>query len=338
MSKDCGIVFDKRYLLHDTGAHVEGASRLRAIDEMLLSSGLKKRVALIEPRFAKDEEILLNHTSTYLSRLKAMGAGYLDADTVLSEKSFETAMLAVGGCLNMTDAIMKGNIKRGFAFVRPPGHHAEMDRGMGFCLFNNIAIAARYLMKEHNLKKIAILDWDVHHGNGTQNSFYGEKEVLYLSIHRSPCYPGTGSVYETGEGEGKSYTVNLPIPAGAGDDGYTKSFEEIFLPKMRAYKPEMILVSAGFDSHGYDPLGGMEVSADGFGKMAALLVDLAEEACNGKIGFFLEGGYSLDGLARSVKEVMLVLLGEKRDYREEWGTGINIDNIINDAKSIHGLA
>ncbi|MDH3974582.1 MAG: histone deacetylase [Deltaproteobacteria bacterium] len=337
MARSCGIVFDKRYLLHDTGAHVEVADRLRSIGDMLDETGILGRTTLIEPRCATEEEILLNHSSSYLERLKKMGPGYLDADTVVSEKSYETALLAAGGCLNMVDAIMKKEIDNGFAFVRPPGHHAERERGMGFCLFNNVAIAARYLINEYKLQRIVILDWDVHHGNGTQHSFYGEREALYLSIHQSPCYPGTGSVFETGEGDGEGYTINLPIPAGAGDRAYLKSFEELFIPGIKAYAPEIILVSAGFDSHCCDPLGGMEVSAAGFAEMARMLVHTAENQCDGKIGFFLEGGYSLDGLAESVKEVLLVALGEE-EIKKKLTDGINIDPVIEKAKSIHHLA
>jgi len=199
VKRKCGIVFDKRYLLHDTGAHVEVANRLRAIGAMLDKTGLKARLSLLDPVPATEEEILMNHSPSLLHRLKAMGPGYIDADTVVSEKSYETALLAAGASIHMTEAIVNGEINNGFAFVRPPGHHAESDRAMGFCLFNNIAIAARHLMKKHDFKRIAIMDWDVHHGNGTQNSFYGEKEVLYLSLHRSPCFPGTGSLFETGD-------------------------------------------------------------------------------------------------------------------------------------------
>ena len=334
MTGSCGIVFDKRYMLHDTGAHVEGASRICSISDMLEKTGILNQASLIEARLATKEEILLNHTSSYFEQLEQIGVGQLDADTVVSEKSFETALLAVGGCLNMVDALMEGGINNGFAFVRPPGHHAETERGMGFCLFNNIAIAARYLINKYGLERVAILDWDVHHGNGTQHSFYGEKEVLYLSMHQSPCYPGTGSMFETGEEDGEGYTVNLPLPAGVGDNGYIDSFKELFIPKLKAYKPQIILISAGFDAHGYDPLGGMEVSAAGFGEMTRMLIDVAHDSCDGKIAFFLEGGYSLDGLAMSVEETLRVCLGEDRTGGQ-LSRGINIDHIIDKAKSIH---
>lgn len=329
----CGLLADERYLRHETGAHVETPARLRAIYDMLDREGLRESMVRIEPRLAEIEELALNHSVSYIDMLKSMGAGRLDADTVLSERSYETALLAVGGCLNLVDTIMQGEISAGLALVRPPGHHAETGMGMGFCLFNNIAIAARHLLKRHKLKRVAILDWDLHHGNGTQHSFYGDREVLYMSIHQSPCYPGTGMLGETGEGEGVGFTLNLPIPAGVGDSGYIKSFEELFIPAMTAYRPDIILVSAGFDSHSFDPLGGMEVSAGGFGEMTSLLIDAADELCRGKVAFFLEGGYSLDGLQESVKEVVLRMLGEKGT-----GTlteGIGIDAILKAAREIH---
>ena len=331
----CGLLADERYLMHETGAHVETPARLRAIYDMLNRDGLRERMAYIEPRPARVEELALNHSPSYIDMLEGMGAGRLDADTVVSDRSYETALLAVGGCLNMVDAIMEGDICSGLALVRPPGHHAESGMGMGFCLFNNIAIAARHLMERHGLKRIAILDWDLHHGNGTQHSFYGEKEVFYMSLHQSPCYPGTGMLGETGEGDGEGFTINLPIPQGVGDRGYLQAFEEIFIPAMTAYRPEIILVSAGFDSHRFDPLGGMEVTAGGFGEMTRLLMDAADDLCGGKIAFFLEGGYSLEGLAESVKEVVLRMLGEKEANSAALTEGVGIDSVLEAAREIH---
>jgi len=331
----CGLLADERYLMHETGAHVETPARLRAVYDMLDREGLRERMVSIGPRPAAIEELSLNHTASYIEMLERMGAGRLDADTVVSVRSYETARLAVGGCLNMVDAVMEGDIASGFALVRPPGHHAESGMGMGFCLFNNIAIAARHLMGRDGLKRIAVLDWDLHHGNGTQHSFYGEKEVLYMSLHQSPCYPGTGMLGETGEGDGEGFTLNLPIPQGVGDRGYIRAFEELFIPAMTAYRPDIILVSAGFDSHRFDPLGGMEVSAGGFGEMTRLLMDTADELCGGKIAFFLEGGYSLDGLAESVKEVVLRMLGGKETDTAALTEGVGIDSVLEAAKKIH---
>lgn len=331
----CGLLADERYLLHETGAHVESPARLRAIYDMLHKERLWDRMVTIKPRLAEMGELTLNHTPSYINMLESMGAGRLDADTVVSDRSYETALLAVGGSLNLVEAIMEGDISTGLALIRPPGHHAETGIGMGFCLFNNIAIVVRHLQKSYSLKRVAIVDWDLHHGNGSQHSFYSEREVLYMSIHQSPCYPGTGSLGETGEGEGTGFTVNIPIPSGVGDRGYVKAFKELFIPTMTTYKPDIILVSAGFDSHRLDPLGGMEVSAEGFGEMTSLLLDIADELCGGKIAFFLEGGYSLDGLAQSVKEVALRMLGEKETNSEVLTEGVGIDSILEVAREIH---
>ncbi|MDT8316515.1 MAG: histone deacetylase [bacterium] len=332
----CGLLADERFLMHETGAHLETPARLRALYDMLDREGLRARMVGIEARRATIEELALNHTLSYIEMLERMGAGSLDADTVVSAGSHETALLAAGGCLNMVDAVMEGDISSGLALVRPPGHHAESGRGMGFCLFNNIAIAARHLIGRHGAKRVAILDWDLHHGNGTQHSFYGEKEVLYISLHQSPCYPGTGMLTETGEGDGEGFTLNLPIPQGVGDRGYVRAFKELFIPAMTAYGPDIILVSAGFDSHRFDPLGGMEVSAGGFGEMTRLLMNRADDLCGGKIAFFLEGGYSLDGLAESVKEVALGMLGEKEASPVVLTEGVGIDSVLEAAKMIHG--
>ncbi len=271
-----GILADNIFMEHRTGAHVESPDRLSVIYDMLEAENYYSCSTRIALRSATDEEILLNHDEAYLRMLERTGPGYLDSDTVLSERSLEVARLAVGSCLNMVDDIMSGSISKGFAFVRPPGHHAERERAMGFCLFNNIAIAARHLIKEHRLQRIAIIDWDLHHGNGTEHSFYSEKEVLYLSLHQSPCYPGTGGLRDIGCGEGEGFNVNLPLAAGAGDAEYLKAFDELFLPIMERYRPEIILVSAGFDTHHLDPLGGMEVSAAGFGAMGQRLSELAK--------------------------------------------------------------
>ena len=331
----CGILADGRYLDHETGPHVETPQRLKVIYDMLQTEKIHERTASIAARYASEEEIALNHTKSYIQQLKNMGAGYLDADTILSEKSYDVARLAVGGCLNMIDDIMAEKISRGFAFVRPPGHHAERDRGMGFCLFNNIAIVARHLIKKHKVNKIAILDWDLHHGNGTQHAFYGEKEVLYMSIHQSPCYPGKGQFDEIGDGEGEGFNVNLPIPAGVGDEGYLEAFNKLFLPILEKYSPDIILVSAGFDTHHDDPLGGMKVTTEGFGEMGQRLIDAANQSSSGKIAFFLEGGYSLSALSESVKELLCIALGEKKSALEEKSHLSEISHLIEKAKHIH---
>jgi len=331
--KKIGILADNIFMEHRTGTHVESPDRLRAIYDMLEDEGYYKITTKIALRSATDQEIMLNHDEAYLRMLERTGPGYLGRDTVLSRRSLEVARLAVGGCLNMVDEIMSGSIAKGLALVRPPGHHAERERGMGFCLFNNIAIAARHLMKEHGLQRIAIMDWDLHHGNGTEHSFCSEKEVLYLSIHQSPCYPGTGGIRDVGTGEGEGFNINLPIAAGAGDAEYLKAFDELFLPVMERYRPDIILVSAGFDTHRLDPLGGMEVSAAGFGVMGQRLSRLADKLCGGKTGFFLEGGYSLEGLKESIRELINALTG-KKVYEPPPGGDTSIDEVLGMAKSV----
>jgi len=333
--KKIGILADNIFMEHRTGAHVESPDRLRVIYDMLEEERYYESATRIEPRAATDEEIFLNHDEAYLRMLERTGPGHLDSDTVLSGRSLEVARLAVGGCLNMADGIMSGAIEKGFAFVRPPGHHAEREKGMGFCLFNNIAVAARHLIKDHGLLRIAIIDWDLHHGNGTERSFYSEKELLYISIHQSPCYPGTGGLMDVGIGEGEGFNVNLPLAAGAGDAEYLKAFDDIFLPIVERYSPEIMLVSAGFDPHRLDPLGGMEVSAAGFGAMGRRLSRLADRLCGGKTGFFLEGGYSLEGLKESARDLLDAVAG-RRGHDVPPGGDTSIDDVLERAKAVQG--
>ncbi len=323
-----GIVADKRYLEHETGAHVESPRRLRVIYDMLERELIMDKVLSISPRYASEEEVAMNHAPEYIRMLKNFGAGYLDADTVLSGRSYDTALLAVGGSLNMVDAIYGDHISRGFALVRPPGHHAEYNKSMGFCLFNNTAIAARHILQKYGLKRIAIFDWDLHHGNGTEHSFYDKSEVLYISIHQSPCYPGTGRLSDVGEGDGEGFNVNIPLPAGAGDKEYIQLTNDFVVPIISEYSPDIIFVSAGFDTHISDPLGGMNVTASGFGEMSRLIFSLADNICRSKAAFFLEGGYSLDGLGSSVKKVIQTAVSGSSDTYRPKDSGINIDVLM----------
>jgi acetoin utilization deacetylase AcuC-like enzyme len=223
------------------------------------------------------------------------------------------ALLAVGGLLESAEAVQNGKIQNGFALVRPPGHHAEAQQAMGFCLFNNVAVAAEYLLKKHGLKRLLIADWDLHHGNGTQHSFYSRDDVLYFSTHQFPHYPGTGHWSEVGEGRGEGFTVNIPLYAGKGDSDYRAVFQNLLSPIAAEYKPDFILVSAGFDIYQDDPLGGMNVSSTGFGALTRDLMDLAETHCDNRILFTLEGGYDLQGLRDGVKQVLLQMSGNAAD-------------------------
>ena len=309
-----GIIADKIFENHlPSYGHPESPERVRAINEMLKEKGIISKLKQIPLRKANEEEILLIHTKSHFNRIKSTEGKsvYLDPDTSTSPDSFQTALFAVGSSLNMIDEFMKGNIKRGVALIRPPGHHAESDRAMGFCLFNNIAIVGEYCIKK-GMERVAIIDWDLHHGNGTQWAFWTRRDVLYISTHRWPYYPGTGSLKEVGEGDGRGYTVNIPLPGGADDAVYLGCFEDVIVPILRNYSPDIILVSAGFDPHIDDPLGDMRVTEEGFGAMAQMLVDVADETGAGGPFLLLEGGYSIKGLTMSVERVFRVLLEEEK--------------------------
>jgi acetoin utilization deacetylase AcuC-like enzyme len=306
-----GIVKDWRYLEHNMGnAHPESPQRIQVIYEMLERESVFSSYPTIEPRSASEEEIALIHTPDYVRAIKETAGrmrAYLDPDTSTSPRSYEVALLAAGGLLAAADRIMEGKIRNGFALVRPPGHHAEASAARGFCIFNNVAIAAQYLIEKYQLGRILIVDWDLHHGNGTQNAFYQRRDVLYFSTHQFPYYPGSGAWSEVGAGKGRGFTVNVPLAPGKTDDDFLYIFLQLLHPIATAYKPEFILVSAGFDIFEGDPLGGMLVSARGFGSLTAELMSLAEKTSQGRLLFTLEGGYNLFGLADGVKNVLLIL-------------------------------
>jgi acetoin utilization deacetylase AcuC-like enzyme len=307
-----GHVFDSRYLLHDTGSsHPERADRLRAIEKMIDKSGLERQLVSIPARRASLDEIMLVHDKEYVdsvARTSDLSGVYLDGDTFACPATFEASLFAAGGLLEAVDRVCQGEVSHAFAMVRPPGHHAERSYAMGFCIFNNVGVAAEYLIQKYHYKRVAIVDFDVHHGNATQHMFYDRSDVFYLSTHRYPFYPGTGSTQERGTGAGAGYTLNIPMKAGEGDVEYQKVFEEKLLPTLREYQPDFLLVSAGFDAHVRDPLGGMEVTEAGFRFMAHELQKLASECCQGRAVYTLEGGYDLEGLTNSVGEVLKELI------------------------------
>jgi acetoin utilization deacetylase AcuC-like enzyme len=298
-----GFLYDEYCLLHDTGpGHPERPARLRAIREGLERRGLWDRLLHIPAEKAKLEWIEAVHPQQHIATMEGIslsGGGMVDADTVLSAESYDAALLAAGGAVAGCAAVMNGGCDTTFVAMRPPGHHAERDHAMGFCLFNNVAIAARYLQREHGLERIAILDWDVHHGNGTQHIFENDPTVLYISIHQHPLYPGTGMRSETGIGAGDGFTLNIPLPAGCGDEEYKGVFPTVEA-KIRDFSPDFFLISAGFDAHRDDPLANMLVTADGFRWMMRSMLDLAAAECNGRLVAVLEGGYHLEALAESV--------------------------------------
>lgn len=304
-----GILYNERYLGHDTGrGHPERAERLNSIYIELKSQGMLSSLTSLEERECPIEWIEKIHTSKYIKRVEKeikSGIRYLDSmDTGVCPKSYGIALYAAGGGLSAVDAVMNGQIDNAFLCVRPPGHHAESSRAMGFCIFNNAAIAARYIQEKYNLKKIVILDWDVHHGNGTQHTFYSDPSVFYISTHQSPHYPGTGRKNETGSGQGKGYTLNIPMSAGKNDDDYLKAFDNEIIPAMNDFAPDFILISAGYDAHTRDPLSGMRLSSKVFGDFTQKILSVADKHSNGRVVAFLEGGYDLKGLSESVAETV----------------------------------
>jgi len=300
-----GLIDDDRFLSHDTGAHhPETAARIGAVRHALAAHACYGELQRIEAVAADIAEIERSHSLAYIrraSRTCAAGAHYLDTpDVAVSEHSYEVALLAAGGPLALADAMLAGRIANGFALLRPPGHHAEREAAMGFCLFNNVAILARYLQHHHGLDKIAIIDWDVHHGNGTQHSFEEDPSVLYVSTHQYPYYPGTGAAYETGSGRGRGATLNCPMPAGATDSAYERAFFEEILPKLDHFKPECVIVSAGFDAHKDDPLADVQLSTGCFHWMTERLMEVAAQHAEGRLLSVLEGGYNLERLGDCV--------------------------------------
>jgi acetoin utilization deacetylase AcuC-like enzyme len=308
-----GLIYDPRYLDHDMGAgHPESPHRLSAIMQQLGQSGTAARLARIEPREAEDEWITQIHTASYLSMLKtvapASGRVSLDPDTSMSPGSLTAAYLAAGGALDAVDAIMRRQADHVFCAVRPPGHHAEAGCAMGFCLFNNVAIAARYVQKKYGLTRVLIVDWDVHHGNGTQHSFETDPSVLFFSTHQYPHYPGTGRATERGKGAGEGFTINVPMEAGEGDAEYRTAFQKSLVPAADAFKPEFVIVSAGFDAHKDDPLASMRLTEEGYADLTGIVADIAKRHAGGRVLSSLEGGYHLRSLAASVDRHIQALL------------------------------
>ncbi len=314
-----GIVYHHDYLEHKTLNHPERAERLSYTMNYLQERGVLEKLVPVTPRRATEQEVYAVHGPKYLNWIRefaAGGGGYINPDTEVSPRSYEVALLAAGGALSAVDAVMMG-LKSAFALIRPPGHHAEPHQGMGFCLINNVAVAARYAQHKYGLKKVLIIDWDLHHGNGTETIFFQDASVLFFSMHQSPAYPGTGSVMDVGYGRGRGYTVNVPVPPGAGDEVAIAAFRRLLIPIARQYQPELIIISAGQDGHRDDPLGHLKMSAWGYQELAHLSRLMAEECCGGRLVLCLEGGYHLDALARSVAAILGGIAGFGVDIEEQ---------------------
>jgi len=308
-----GLVYDDVFLRHDTGpGHPERPERLTAIVDRLRRNGLMERLTVLPVEPAPLEWLTTVHSARYVERVRescAQDLPWLDSvDTPISAESYEVALAAVGGVLAATDAVAEGRVRNAFCAVRPPGHHALAERSMGFCLFNNVAVAARYAQRRHNLRKVLIVDWDVHHGNGTQAAFYDDPTVLYFGVHQHPFYPRTGAESETGAGKGLGLTVNVPLPAGSGDAAFIDAFRERLRPAALAFRPDLVLISAGFDAHRDDPIGGMAMTPEGFADLTRITKEIAETCCEGRLVSVLEGGYDLEGLAESVEAHVRVLM------------------------------
>jgi acetoin utilization deacetylase AcuC-like enzyme len=305
-------------LEHDTGTHPERAARIVAIERELEARdwlGLDRLASSPADPHALEAVHSADHVR-HVERLCAGGGGFLDVDTVVTPGSWNAALHAAGAGVQLVDLLLAGEAGAGFSAHRPPGHHAEGARAMGFCLFNNVAVAAAHALDSHRLERVAVVDWDVHHGNGTSSIFYASPQVLYVSIHQSPLYPGTGDVDERGSGPGEGFTVNLPVPPGAGDEVFVSLVDHVVVPVLSDYEPQLLLISAGYDAHRRDPLADCEVTERGYAAMTGALRDLAR-GLGAPLGAFLEGGYDLRALAASVVTTLEVLISE----RESAGDG-----------------
>ena len=307
---------------HETGDHPENAGRLLAIDTALERRGLVAGRPEIPFDAAPDDVLARVHDPRYIAGLRefsAQGGGWLDANTPVGARSAEVAALAAGAGVAAVNAVLDGHAQRGFVLARPPGHHATPSRGMGFCLFNTIAVAAAHALAR-GLERVLIVDWDVHHGNGTQDAFFETDEVLFCSVHQWPLYPGTGAASERGVGRGAGYTINVPLAPGADDGTYINVFDQIILPAASAFRPQIVLISAGFDAHANDPLGGMLVTERGFSNLARRVVQVADTYANGRVVAFLEGGYDPLALAASVVATLAELDGDDASFADAHGS------------------
>ncbi|HEC81473.1 MAG TPA: histone deacetylase [Thermoplasmatales archaeon] len=325
------VVYSPMFLKHDQGMHPERAARLKAIMDVVEKSSIMRELRIKEPSSISEEDLCSVHSEDMVGYIRGLSetGGWLDFDTYVCPGSFEVAKLAAGGVVNLAQDVLRGEVENGFALVRPPGHHATSRKSMGFCLFNNVALAANKVAGEG--KRVLIFDHDVHHGNGTQEVFYKRNDVLYQSFHLSPHYPGTGDVSEIGDGEGRGYTINAPLPRGAGDETVFSLLEEVFIPVAKQFKPDLIVISAGFDSHYLDQLGGLRLSANCFAEIIRRF-----KSVQPRVLCSLEGGYNLGVLGRLVLTELEVLVGKKPSYSENVEETNNAVKIVEEIKKTIG--
>ncbi len=333
--KKTAFVSDESYFWHDTGngalflppggyiqadGHAENPETKRRFKNLMERSGLYEQLIKLKPKSATVEQIQYYHTSEYVKKVEDLSnLGFGDAGelALVGKGSYEIALLSSGGAITAVEAVVKGECDNAYSLSRPPGHHAEADLGMGFCLFNNVAIAAHYARKELGLERVMIIDWDVHHGNGTESAFYQDPNVLFISLHQEGLFPaGRGLIDDIGEDEGKGYTINIPLPAGTGNAGYMHALEEIVKPATENFKPQLILISAGQDASMFDPLGRMMITADGYKKMTDFMLELADTHCDGKLVAVHEGGYSTAYVPFCSHAIVEQLSGVKTDVED----------------------
>lgn len=338
------FVYDPFNLRHTFEGHPENYRRLEGTWSLLQNDGILRRLSQVPSSPAPLDAILRVHTPQYVQRLQAMatrGGGHIDGDTYVNPDSYQAALLAAGGLLNLTDAVLQGQADHGFALIRPPGHHALSEIGMGFCLFANVAVAARWAQNHHGVDRILIIDYDVHHGNGTQEIFYDDPSILFFSTHQYPYYPGSGAAHEMGTESAYGTTINVPFPAYVGDKGYLEVFRRLLLPSARTFRPQLILLSAGYDAHWLDPLASMQLSISGYVQLVELVLAMADELCEGKLVVALEGGYHLDVLAHSVLSTLRVLSGSSEEVSDPFGPSPHnerdVTALLDRLKNLHGI-
>ncbi|MBV7337091.1 histone deacetylase [Chloroflexi bacterium TSY] len=316
------FVYDSFNLRHTFEGHPENYRRLESTWALLQKDGILEHLVQVESQPASVDALLRVHTKTHIDRVRQVsdrGGGRLDHDTYVNADSYQAARLSAGGVLQIVDAVMTGIADNGFALVRPPGHHAVPNRAMGFCLFSNVAAAARWAQDQHNIERVLIVDFDVHHGNGTQDIFYDDPSIFFFSIHQYPHYPGTGAANEIGSGDARGTTVNVPAPPYSGDQGYLAAFQSILVPVARRFQPELILLSAGFDGHWMDPLANTQLSIAGYNRLVEELISLSTELCDGRLVCALEGGYHLDVLPHCVLTTLRTLQARGDNISDPFG-------------------